>query len=78
MASKPAIVIRVPNELHLGLKMMVEQDGESAGVIIRGLLRGELAKRGIVEADIRRIEDRYGIGADPAPRAIAPIGRADK
>ena len=61
---KAAIVIRIPDQLHDGLKGLVVHHGESAGVIVRTLLRDAIAQGGV---------------ANLTPRArVAPLSRSDK
>jgi hypothetical protein len=72
------VVIRLHPPLYEGLRAAVARDGESAGVIIRSLLRQELMRRGITEADIRRAEDASGLVRGISGNSGRPLERADR
>lgn len=74
--------IFLPQDIDAGVKAIAARHGEAGAVVIRALLREGLARRGIVEQDIRAIEDARGIGGAPAlpagDESVRPIGRVDK
>jgi hypothetical protein len=71
MAKTQPVLIRLDPILHEGLTTLARAHGESAGVIVRGLLRTELVKQGIFK--IRAIEDSYD-----RIEAARPLGRLEK
>jgi hypothetical protein len=78
IGKKVRCTVFLHEDLHRGIEALIAENGESAGVVIRSLVREGLQRHGIGDFRMRQIEDAYGIGGVPGNASVRPLSRGDK